>query len=222
MHTYLQLIINDGKTHSQKQAIASLDSVPLVRPDALPTLNNIRDTYGLIFETSFWANTKTSVRDLTLPELIHIRVNPFAIMAGQYTVSLKRVKSLLRLSKKQFWQVVKAEHDPTQPIILIQTPHGYVSVNGHHRIRALQALNVRKVLLPVVPINSPVYSSVLDVFIEFGYVDTSFKRVYDGIIRDNSNELTPTRFKVKDNGTKEVQHVLSAGRWHTRPSDLNS
>lgn len=204
MNSLLRQLVEDGRPVSRKRALAGLATKKLSAPDTLPTLNSLRRIYGITFEAVFWLKVGDTLTALPATELMPVWVNPVALMASQPGVSYRRVRQLLRLPRLEFDRLV--QHNPAQPIILVHTPHGFVTVNGHHRVSALQALNVRNIQLPAVVAGSSHYSAVIDLFHAFGYLDNHTKQVYDRVIGNNP---IATNYRVlRPNHEKEV-HLLS-------------
>lgn len=164
------------RPQSRPTAIAQVDL--LRNGDALETINRIRDTFGILFEFDFWERLGISLRRQSRADLTPLRVNPRLVLATQPYVSAGEVIEMLQLPPAQFGRLVTGVHDPAQPIILLQTPHGFITVNGHHRLRVLQLLKVRVARVHAVRRTPAVVEQVSRLFYQYGYLDIGEKRVY--------------------------------------------
>jgi hypothetical protein len=138
-----------------------------------PTINRLIDLYDRrYFVRHFWNAIGEEVKLMTVADLVPVMVNPMKIKAGQDSVELNQVKELLQLKvRSEFWPTIHAITDPNQPIIVLNSPVGFISVNGHHRIRALQLRMDRRVQVYTLAENHYVNEWITDVFGRYGYTN---------------------------------------------------
>jgi hypothetical protein len=129
------------------------------------TLNRIRDIYPKGFSAEFWERIGNEVRYLPVSELVPVTINPMEVQAAQETVGFQAVEDLLKLRvRSEFWPIVQSQHDPKHPIIVIWTPFGYISVDGHHRLRALQLRGDKQVRVYTLPMGHAKHTEVIELF----------------------------------------------------------
>lgn len=166
----IERIQNDKPIVSRYQALTDLYTIPAIRNDTIPTMNRLSDWYGLSFMLRLLdICAKHKAGQLTVSHVKPITVNPMAIMAMQDGVSRSGVEAMLKMRQRDLWRIVRAEHDEKHPIILVPSPVGYISVNGHHRIRALQFYRKRKETVHVLPHDHDIARAVNKLFLRKGY-----------------------------------------------------
>lgn len=171
-----QSFLTMSRPENRATALQRVDE--LTMQDRLPTFCSLRELYGMLFEVEFWDRIGTPLRNLTVADLIPLRVNPLAVMAAQAYVNPAQVKTFLTMPPQQFGRLVTGVGNPQQPIILIRATHGFISINGHHRIRVLQLLNIRVSRMFVVPANLRLSKDLFDLTRRFGYIDMQQKWEY--------------------------------------------
>jgi len=162
----LEQIINGDKPVSRAKALKKLASEPAEK-GMIPTINRLRDTYGISFESWFVELVEDGAKGLSMSQLVPATINPMVVIASEHSVFKRQIRQLLRLRKAEFEAIV--QHNENEPIVLVPTPHGLIAANGHHRLRALQLLNVRRIRLHAVPPDNPLNDRVSELFGEFGY-----------------------------------------------------
>lgn len=156
----------------QKAALERLKRLRTSQRGQTPTINRLVDLYDRrYFVRHFWSAIGEEVKLMTVTDLVPVIVNPLKIKAAQDSVEFDRVKELLQLKvKSEFWPTIHAITDLTQPIIVLKSPVGFISVNGHHRLRALQLRMDRMVQVYTLPERHYVNEWVTELFVgKYGY-----------------------------------------------------
>lgn len=153
------------KPPTRQQARERLAGLPL-QGECIPTINRLRDLYGIALEYEFWDRIGMQTRSQPASVLVPMRINPLTVLASQAHVNAGAVTDLLRLSKQR---LIELSSQADEPIIVVSSPHGLVSVNGHHRLRALQLLDIRKLRAYRLPDDSPLNKPIRWLFERFDY-----------------------------------------------------
>jgi hypothetical protein len=164
---YQEIMNNPHTKIGRKAALKKLGVLPTDKV-SIQTINRIRDFYSLGFEDELWAKIGKHVIGLTITDLKPVTVHPHFVLAGQDVVNYDKVKALLKLKVRTGLMFTLKDSD--DPIIVVKGPHGYMSVNGHHRLRALQLRGDKRVIAYTLPDGHFLMVQVEKLFRRYGYI----------------------------------------------------
>lgn len=181
-------ILLQGGQPTKKAAIAHLKEHE-VAPGVNPSANYLAALYGTEFEQAFHARVGVNHSSVGADHLCETFINPMMVVATQRYVDTQKVIRLIRMSARQRDLLSAGWATPLDAIIVLNGPHGMVALNGHHRIMAYYYLQQRRCPARVVCAEHPLYRDLFDLYLDFNFVDSTTKAVYNGF-RGNSHEFT--------------------------------
>jgi hypothetical protein len=156
---------------SRTKALTTLKAIVVDERGRIPTINRVHDIFGTLFQSDFRERIGVIAARLPVTELMPVTINPQFVMAGQLYVLFDVVQNLLQMKVKDFLEIAHTKHDPQEPIVLVKTIQGYISADGHHRLRALQLRGNKRVTAYTLPEDHRLNKEIVRLFRQYGYTN---------------------------------------------------